>query len=213
MNKVDWNKLWRKKNISFQPKHGQALELLSYLIKIDNIKSVCDFGCGQGVLLKKIKEKYPYLDLYGSDITNFSKQQLEQIGINYFYFNLIEDRLKRYFDLGILVDVLEHFYNPLKVLDNLSTIKYLIVIVPNFNFITERIKVLKGDIPFQMRPERGGHIFWFNKYTLNNLIFKSNFKIIKQLNYYPKKIKNIFFIRKFDNIFATSFGVLLKSKL
>lgn len=212
MDSVNWTKLWETKKQFLQSKHKQALELLNVLLKKENINSLCDFGCGQGTLLKEIRELYPKLHIYGADNNEYSENEIKKLGINYFDFDLLKDVNKKELDLAILTDVLEHFYNPIEVISNISNIKYLIIIVPNFNFVTERWSVVKGDVPFQMKQQRGGHFFWFNKFTLDNLVDNSEYEIITKLNTYPKKIEKLPFLKQFDNLFATSYGLLLRRK-
>jgi len=213
MNNANWNELWKIKSLSLQPKHKQALKLLNKLLDKDNISSLCDFGCGQGLLLKEITDIYPNIEIFGADNNEYSKNEIKKLNINYINFDLLNDKNHTELDVGILTDVLEHFYNPLDVINNLSNIKYLIIIVPNFNFITERISVLKGNVPFQMKPNRGGHFFWFNKSTLDELISSSNYEIIEKLNIYPKKLDIFPLLKRYNNLFSTSFGLLLRKKV
>ena len=213
MNKANWNILWKDRVATLGAQHEQVLKILDILLKNDStISSLCDFGCGQGMLLKEIKTLYPTLKIKGADNTEFSKSRLKDLNIEYLNFDLTKDSLNGKIDIGIMSDVLEHFYNPLQVLQNLSNLKYLIIVVPNFSFIKERFDVLKGQVPFEMKPKRGGHFFWFNEESLNDLIMKSDFETIKTFNLYPKKLNYLPFLKPFNNLFATSFCILLKNK-
>lgn len=210
MTSVNWEKLWKTKKQSLQRKHMQVLKLLELLIGKSDIKSICDFGCGQGILLQEIKNNFDTISVYGADNNEYSKKIIEQKNIDYINFDLLHDRNHEQFDVGILCDVLEHFHDPSVIIENLSAIPYLIIVVPNFSFITERISVLRGKVPFQMKMQRGGHLYWFNIETLNEFLEKIDYNVIMKMNIYPRKIQSLTFLQKFDNLFSISFGLVLK---
>lgn len=212
--KVQWINLWPSKEMKLQAKHKQVMFLLEELFaKNSSIQTICDFGCGQGVLTNEIQKKYPEKKVFGLDNNNFSKEKIENFGIEYKHFDLLDDHTDDIVDVAILSDVLEHFPNPLHVLTNLSHVKYFIIVVPNFSFITERWSVLLGKVPFQLKPSRGGHMFWFNQQTWNEMINDIGLTIVLQSHLYPKKLDYFPFFKRYANLFATSFGCILKRKL
>ena len=60
-----------------------------------NLDSVIEFGCGTGHNLKTIQEILPNLRLSGSDFTNSSLAMLDRIGIDGFFFDMIQDDLNK----------------------------------------------------------------------------------------------------------------------
>ena len=133
------------------------------------------------------------------------------MGIEYFDFDLAKEN-KIGVDVGMFIHVLEHLFEATNVLKKLSNIKYLVIVVPNFSYIKERIRVVKGNVPYNMNPERGGHCYWFNKRILEDIIKESDYKILKFDYAVPNKIKKIPILNKFNNLFATQLGVLLENK-
>lgn len=214
MNEANWSILWEHKSYTLQLKHILALKLIEELvIKDDTIKSIVDFGCGQGILLNELNTRYKdsSINICGADNNEYSRSMLNSLNIKYINFDLSCDILSEQIDIAILTDVLEHFYEPHKVIKNLSSAKYIIIVVPNFSCIFERYDVLFGKVPFEMRQARGGHCFWVNKYSMQDMINQTDYKIIQQLNLYPKKLDFLPFLKYYDNLFATSFGYILEN--
>ncbi len=97
---------------------------------IDNTAtSLIDIGCGNNYLLKKIKERYPVLKLFGADVKeiensieyDFSKANIESLPFD-----------DNSFDIVTCTHTLEHILNPEKAVQELKRItgKQLIVVVP-----------------------------------------------------------------------------------
>lgn len=214
-NEPNWDELWRDKDNVYEEKlavkHLVAIEAIKYLEDFDNIKTIADFGCGHGNVLKELSKKNKYA-LYAYDQSDFAKNNLESIGVNFIQGNLLElSKENLSFDVAILTDVLEHFFQPKKVLEGLINCKYIIVVVPNFNELTQRLQVFKGEVPFQMRQKRGGHVYWFNITEFYDICTK-DFQIIQELHTFPNKISAIKLFNKFPNIFANQFCAILRKK-
>lgn len=120
-----------------------------FLPILNNIigKSVMDVGTGNGMLPLLIKKKYPYLDVYGSDICSLetinSLAKAEGLDISFSYLditNIKDQKIKRY-DTVVFSDVLEHFpkeKNRTLIANLLKlTRKRLIIHVPPPNIIQE----------------------------------------------------------------------------
>jgi len=70
--------------------------------------SVLELGCGVGIFAKKLKEKYPDLDYYGIDISEYAIKELEKQGFEGKVKNLPPIDMDRKFDYIIGLELLEH---------------------------------------------------------------------------------------------------------
>ena len=215
LNEPNWDELWKDKTNSYEDKlavkHITALEAVAYLETKEKILTIGDFGCGHGNVLKELAKLNKY-KLFAYDQSDFAKSSLEKENIKFEQCNLLELNKKNInLDVAIVTDVLEHFFQPKKVLDGLKNCKYIIVLVPNFNELTQRIQVLFGNIPFQMRQKRGGHVYWFNINEFYN-VCENDFEIIKELHTFPNKISKIKILNSLPNLFANQFCAILRNK-
>jgi len=212
--KLVWNEKWRGGKKQIQYKHLIIFDLLK---PEDKDKRICDIGCGNCILFDILKkEGFPVANMLGVDYSESSIKICREKGYSVVQRNFWDLNIKC--DLVILVDVLEHLYPPNLVMKKIKEIsKEAIIVVPNFNFILQRIEVLLGKVPFQNKVNRGGHIVWFNHKFLRNLVTSSGFEIIKEVHCYPKMYSKRWkvitkFFEKFPNIFALEFGVRIKAK-
>ena len=125
---------------------------------------VLDVGCGNGWLLKKLKEEG--WETYGVDVDSLAIKQAKKLGLIVFAGELHEAELpKDYFDVIIMKHSLEHVHNVLQVLKETHRILKpdgtLIIEVPNIKSTQAKIfrKHWKElDIP--------RHLYHFSPYTL-----------------------------------------------
>lgn len=117
-------------------------ELLKMLIGNDNPKRILDVGCGTGETLTFLKSIYPRAELYGVDSSSkavaFSKSRGHK--------NVIKARAetlpfreKDFFDLVLLLDVLEHIKDHQKAIDEAKRVLRkggkIIITSPGLSFI------------------------------------------------------------------------------
>ena len=212
LNEPNWDELWKDKTNGYEDtlavKHIAVLDAVTYLEKKEKILSIADFGCGHGNVLKELSKNDKY-ELFAYDQSDFAKEELESKGTTFEKCNLLElSKEDLTFDVAIITDVLEHFFQPKRVLEGLKNCKYIIVVVPNFNELTQRLQVLMGGVPFQMRQKRGGHVYWFNIEEFYKVCLK-DFKIIKEMHTFPDKLKILPFFNKFPNLFANQFVAII----
>lgn len=178
------NSIQRFQNIGWE----NPLELLGFNKKmvLDNFKesSVLDIGCGDGFVLKKLLEKHRNIKVLGIDISPVAIEKAKQNGIDCQLLD-ITDRLPfedNSFDSVLLLDVLEHMFEPEPVLREAVRVasKYVYISVPNFVSLPARFQVLLGLVP-ENNTLRKGHIFWTTRKVLHALIKKCGLEIEKEV--------------------------------
>jgi 2-polyprenyl-3-methyl-5-hydroxy-6-metoxy-1,4-benzoquinol methylase len=155
---------------------------LMSLLPDANFESVIEFGCGDGTNLTFFAKELNIKSVVGVDVCNSTGSNGENF---VFHHKTIEDFLdlnSESFDLIILSDVLEHLYNPWKVLKDLKNILskngFLLVSVPNIENIVLLEKFFSGNFFY----EKTGlmdetHIRFFSKETLTKYLETSGFEV------------------------------------
>ena len=157
----------------------------------------------------------------GLDISDkgISKAKAKGLDVSVFDFN---DKLpfsNNTFDTVVMLDLLEHLYNPEFLLKEAYRVskKNIIIGVPNFSSFPARIQMLFGKIPENNRPKKG-HIFWFNYDILKSILKKAKLRVVQmKSNTFFESIPLISIITKIltkliPNIFSLSFVVLVEKK-
>lgn len=153
-------------------RHRQALEWIAACPA-----PVADIGCGDGLFLSMIREKG--IDAWGVDVSEVAVQACKAKGLDAsvsdFSNGILPDRPLR---TGVLLDVLEHLFDPTPILrllrDRASTV---IVSVPNFGSLPARLQVLAGRVPENNTP-RKGHIYWYTWKVLQAVLRKNGWKVV-----------------------------------
>ena len=175
----------------------KEFQIISELIK--NNTRVLDVGCGDGVLMKHLKDTKK-IDVRGLEISKNNVQICISKGLSVIEGNA-ENDLQQFpnlsFDYVILSQTLQAFYNPEKVIDDLLKISNkAIVTIPNFGFWKVRLDLLiKGTMPITKNlPDE-----WYNTPNLHmctikdffNFCSKKKIKLFKSLALHNEKIAEI----------------------
>ena len=153
-------------------RHGMALELTPE-------GSVLDVGCGDGLLLQMLAQKG--IQAQGVDISDVAVKECNKKGFTVQKNDFTTDLLpfeKGSFDTVIALDVLEHVYNPEKLLSEMNRVSKsnIVISVPNFGSLPARVQVLLGRVPENNRPNKG-HLYWFTWSVLKDLLAQEHLLI------------------------------------
>lgn len=162
------------KNIQFQ---NLANKITKYSDHSKD-KKILEIGFGNGQLLTALKQK-GYENLYGSDFTDKTFANLEGKGIELKISNIEEGfPFDEKFDFVIMNNVIEHFLNPVKVLENckknLTNNGKIILITPNSGAL--EFSIFKNYWAGFHAPR---HTFLFNSKNIKIIGEKLGFKDIK----------------------------------
>ena len=151
---------------------------------IENNTRVLDVGCGDGTLMKYLKDKKK-VDTRGLEISKSNVQNCISKGLSIIEGNAEKD-LHQFpnssFDYVVLSQTLQAFLNPEKVIDDLLRVSNrAIVTIPNFGYWKIRIHLLlKGTMPITKNlPDE-----WYNTPNLHMCTIKDFFNFC-----YNKKIE------------------------
>jgi len=174
----DWNKDKGKDYYLVQ----ENLKLVKKFLKSGAF--VLDVGCDIGLTVKKLEENGYYAE--GVEISNIGSRIAKEktcIKVQNVELENYQSNIK--FDGVLLLDVLEHLNNPLKVLkecaDNLKHGGYIFIHTPNHRGLGTRYKKylnkkgLRKDYNHFGFPE---HLYAFDKKSLKEILNKSGFDVI-----------------------------------
>jgi len=163
----------------------QRQDLLALLPTNITFKSIIEFGCADGTNLTFFSEKLniPQNQSYGVDICSSKETQSNKFK---FFHQSIENFLTENnisFDLILLSDVLEHIYNPWKILNQiknkLTTNGIILISVPNLQNLNYLDAVNTGEFNYKssgLFDET--HIRFFSIKTLKYYLEELGFRVL-----------------------------------
>ena len=149
---------------------------------IENNTRVLDVGCGDGTLMKYLKDA-KNIDTRGLEISKNNVQNCISKGLSIIEGNAEKD-LHQFpnlsFDYVVLSQTLQAFYNPEKVIDDLLRVaNKAIVTIPNFGYWKVRLHLLfKGTMPITKNLPAE----WYNTPNLHMCTIKDFFNFCSKKN-------------------------------
>lgn len=169
---------WKTHRQKVVYRHTAALTLLPA-----STTSVLDVGCGDGLWLGLAHDARPGIECTGVD---FSQNAVDAATSNhpkcrFFRADAINDALPfrdGSFDTVVALDVLEHVFQPHRLLREMHRVarRDVIIGVPNFSSLPARIQTVIGRVPENNNP-RKGHVYWFRLRDLRALVTQVGFEI------------------------------------
>ena len=165
----------------------KEFQIISELI--ENNTRVLDVGCGDGTLMKHLKNE-KNIDTRGLEISKKNVQICISKGLSIIEGNAEKD-LHQFpnlsFDYAVLSQTLQAFYNPEKVIEDLLRVaNKAVVTIPNFGYWRVRMHLLlKGTMPVTKNLPND----WYNTPNLHmctikdfyNYCFKKKIEIYKSI--------------------------------
>lgn len=206
------NHRWSNEDQKLEFRHRATLSLVD-----SDSGTVLDLGCGDGLLLSLLQKKG--LKVKGLDISEkgIEKSKEKGLDVSVFDFSNPLPFPDNAFDTVIMLDLLEHLYDPEFLLKEARRVsrKHVVVGVPNFSSLPARIQMILGKVPENNRPKKG-HIYWFNYTVLTSIFSKLNLGIVElRSNTIFETIPFISKLTKFlakiaPNLFSLSFVALVR---
>jgi len=196
----------------------KEFQIIAQLIK--NKTRVLDVGCGDGTLMKHLKDNKS-IDTRGLEISKNNVQTCIGKGLAVIEGNAEKD-LQQFpnlsFDYVVLSQTLQAFYNPEKVINDLLRVaNKAIVTIPNFGYWRVRLQLLfKGTMPITKNlPDE-----WYNTPNLHmctikdffNFCLKKNIKLYKSIALLEQKTSNINKINLNLKNLSSELGIFLIEK-
>jgi len=154
---------------------------------IGSNKMVLDVGCMDGAIGALIKKQNNIV--YGIDLSESAVSKALNKGIKAKVGDAEKfiDFSANYFDVITASEIIEHVYDTDKFLCEIHRVLkpdgYLILTTPNIATLSRRFKFLRGKDPgleYSVRhPNSVGHIRFFLKSTITDLLERNNFKVIR----------------------------------
>ncbi len=179
LNEEEW-KGWKSDDSVFN--NERRLFVLANSIVRLRPNRILDIGCGSGFLAGLIRKELPDIEIHGVDFSIEALKRCKNLSQVYCV-DLEQSHLPfkgEVFDLIICTEVLEHLFQPERVvaeIHRLLTINGIgIITVPNFSFWRFRLQSLFGKVPNIV--SHPGHFQVFNLELLRKLINKFSIQII-----------------------------------
>lgn len=165
-------------------RHNSVAKILNFLPDLPANAKVLDIGCGFGSISHGLVELG--YDVYGMEINSEALAVLKNKGINPIDHDITRPfTLKERFDLVLLLDVLEHVFDPLALLKEAMNVLHIngciIISVPLYFDLLDRLRILfTGNIISYDNHCYGPELYRkFRSYSYDHIRFFSNEDILE----------------------------------
>lgn len=170
-------------------------------IKKDSCQKVIDLGCGEGLFLKLLQERFAKLNIFGIDNEPKVKNIKKIIGVDIEVGDLRNSGFpSNFFDIVFCLDVLEHFTNLEAPVNEIKKILkpdgLLVVSLPTENtFYKIGRLIIKGTMSERKGPCSSPH--FYNAKKIDNFLCHNGFKIVRK-TFLPSRFFPLFEISSFS---------------
>lgn len=200
---------WRSFTQALEFRHQAALSLVTQ-------GPVLDIGCGDGLLLALLRERG--IEAEGADISQEAVARCKERGLQACVYDPAHPLPypDNSFECVVLLDVLEHVYDPVVLLAEARRISRseIVIGVPNFSSFPARIQVLLGGVPENNQPHKG-HVYWFNRDVLRSVARDAGLRITawRMNTFMPFRLLGNSIVRLAPRLLALSFVVRLEREV
>jgi SAM-dependent methyltransferase len=140
-------------------------------------KSICEVGCGAGLVLAELRRLYPSTELFGFDIAPAAARFWTQYESADIHFAVGEFAAlnRRTYDAILILDVIEHVRDPYVFLSGLrGAARYFVLIIP---LDLSALSVVREQ-PLLAQRRNVGHIHFFTKNLALAMLEENGFRVI-----------------------------------
>lgn len=185
----------RRFSNTYENNEVEKVRVEKILKLIGHKKHVLDLGCGDGVIMQKIKDLGNTVE--GMEISTAAIAKAKK-GFKVYDVSLNSknwpSKIKKKYDVIFCGEVIEHIIDTDNFLQNIRRVLknsgYLVITTPNLASLGRRILLLIGKNPFIetswsetiKNKKNAGHVRYFVKQTLIDLLQKHSFKILDYMS-------------------------------
>lgn len=166
--------------------------------------SILDLGCGEGMLLEKLLQRFPQADTMGIDYMNENVQICESLGLpaqqgDLYHLPIHDNSIETL----LLIEVIEHLSNPEKALGEVGRVLKpngkVIIVFPNDKFFSfARLITFK----FKERAEDYGHVRQWTHKDLKELLIEKGLIVKRSISlpfwFWPISLHGLMVVEKPD---------------
>jgi len=184
---------------------------------VENVKGekILDVGCATGFIGEKLRKQGNYV--IGLDVSKKDIQKAKKVLDQAYVIDLESEEIPNFrteFDLILITEVIEHLFEPEKVIMKLMTVLKqngkMLISTPNFLHLYNRYNMLMGKFEYvEETVINKSHIHFFTNSTLEKTLSNLGLKIVKENHViFPRTLAPLW--RNWPSLFASQFVVVCK---